>query len=187
MPGADLEATVELPLRDFFTGTTRRLELSDSEGKPHTIDVRIPKGVKDGERLRVKGKGAPGRGGGPSGDLYLRIHASPHPVFQRQGSNLVVTLPLWPWEAALGTEVEVPTLTGSVRLKIPPNSQANSKMRVRGKGLPSRDGKHGDQIVTLQIIMPSEISTQEQQLYEQLKAIDHPNPRAHLIKEASHA
>ena len=187
MPGADLEAAVELPLRDFLTGTTRRLELSDTTGKPHVIEVRIPKGVKDGERLRVKGKGTPGRGGGPPGDLYLRIHASPHPVFQRQGSNIVVTLPLWPWEAALGTEVEVPTLTGTVRLKIPPKSQSNHKMRLRGKGLPSRGGKHGDQIVILNIVLPSEMSAHEQQLYEQLKTIDHPNPRAHLIKEAPHA
>ena len=187
MPGADLEATVQLPLRDFLSGTTRRLELTDAMGKPHIIDVRIPKGVKEGERLRVKGKGAPGRGEGPSGDLYLRIHALPHPVFQQQGIHLSVTLPLWPWEAALGTEVEVPTLTGPVRLKIPPKSQSQQKMRLRGKGLPSRGDKHGDQIVILDITLPSEMSGQEQELYEQLKNIDHPNPRAHLIKEATHA
>ncbi len=187
MPGADLEATVQLPLRDFLSGTTRRLELTDVTGKPHTIDVRIPKGVKEGERLRVKGKGASGRGGGPAGDLYLRIHALPHPVFQQQGIHLTVKLPIWPWEAALGTEVEVPTLTGPVRLKIPPKSQSEQKMRLRGKGLPSREGKHGDQIVILNIIVPSEMTSHEQELYEQLKNIDHPNPRDYLIKEATHA
>jgi len=187
MPGADLEAAVQLPLRDFLSGTTRRLELTDATGKPHIIDVRIPKGVKEGERLRVKGKGAPGRGGGPSGDLYLRIHALPHPVFQKQGIHLSVTLPIWPWEAALGTDVEVPTLTGPVRLKIPPKSQSKQKMRLRGKGLPSRGGKHGDQIIILDITLPTEMTSHEQELYQQLKTIDHPNPRDHLIKEATHA
>ncbi|GJL55468.1 MAG: molecular chaperone DnaJ [Nitrospirales bacterium] len=187
MPGADLETTIQLPLRDFLSDTTQRLELTDATGTPHIIEVRIPKGVKDGERLRVKGKGASGRGGGPAGDLYLRIHALPHPVFQQQGIHLLVTLPIWPWEAALGTEVEVPTLTGPVRLKIPPKSQSKQKMRLRGKGLPSRGEKHGDQIVILDIIIPSEMTSHEQQLYEQLKNIAHSDPRAHLIKEATHA
>ncbi len=187
MPGADLESSVQLPLREFLSGTTRRLELTDATGKPHVIDIRIPKGVKEGQRLRVKGKGAPGRGGGPSGNLYLHIHALPHPVFQQHGANLFVTLPLWPWEAALGTEVEVPTLTGSVNLKIPPKSQAKQKMRLKGKGLPARKGIHGDQFVILEITLPPDMTEQEQELYIQLKNIDHPNPRTRLMQEAIHA
>ncbi|MGB0908895.1 MAG: DnaJ C-terminal domain-containing protein [Nitrospirales bacterium] len=186
MPGADLETSIQLPLREFLSGTTRRLELTDATGKPHVIDIRIPKGVMEGQRLRVKGKGAPGRGGGPSGNLYLHIHALSHSVFQQQGSNLFVTLPLWPWEAALGTEVEVPTLTGSVNLKIPPNSQAKQKLRLKGKGLPAQKGTHGDQLVILEIILPSKMTEQEQELYTQLKAIDHPNPRTRLMQEANH-
>ncbi|WP_447971471.1 DnaJ C-terminal domain-containing protein [Nitrospira sp. M1] len=187
MPGADLETTVQLPLREFLSGATRRLEFTNATGKPHIIDIRIPKGVKDGERLRVRGKGAPGRGGGPPGDLYLHIHALPHPVFQRQGMNLLVTLPVWPWEAALGTDVEVPTLQGPVRLTIPPLSQSKQKMRLRGKGLPSRKGQYGDQFVVLEIVLPHELSTREHELYEQLKTLEHPDPRAHLMQEATHA
>ena len=187
MPGADLEASVQLPLREFLSGTTRRLELTDATGTPHVIDIRIPKGIKEKQRLRVKGKGAPGRGGAPSGNLYLHIHALPHPVFQKQGADLVITLPLWPWEAALGTEVEVPTLTGSVNVTIPPNSQAKQKLRLKGKGLPAQKGTHGDQFVILEITLPPDMTEQEQKLYTQLKTIDHPNPRAHLMKEASHA
>ncbi len=187
IPGADLEAAVQLPLRDFLTGTTRRLELTDAMGTPHVIDIRIPKGVKEGQRLRVKGKGAPGRGGGPSGNLYLHIHALPHPIFQQRDADLYVTLPLWPWEAALGTEVKVPTLTGLVNVTIPAKSQSNQKMRLKGKGLPAGKGTHGDQFVILEITLPSEMTKNEQDLYEQLKAIDHPNPRTRLIQEATHA
>ncbi len=187
MPGADLEASVQLPLQEFLSGTTRRLELADATGKSHIIDIRIPKGLREGQRLRVKGKGAPGRGGAPSGNLYLHIHALPHPVYQQQGSNLFVTLPLWPWEAALGTEVEVPTLTGLVNLKIPPKSQTRQKLRLQGKGLPAQKGTHGDLFVILEISLPPDLTQEEQELYTQLKAIDHPNPRTRLIQEATHA
>jgi DnaJ-class molecular chaperone len=187
MAGADLEATAQLTLREVFTGTTRRLQIPDPAGKAHTLDVRIPKGVKDGERVRVKGKGTPGRGGGPRGDLYLRVHVAPHPVFHRTGNHLTIHLPLWPWEAALGTEVQVPTLTGPVRLKIPPGSQTKQKMRLKGKGLPNRSGSPGDQFVILNITMPDSLTEQEQNLYEQLKGIEHPDPRTHLMHEATHA
>ena len=186
MPGADLEATASLTLREVVTGTTRRLQLGDVVGKPQTLDVRIPKGVLDGERVKVKGKGAPGRGGGPPGDLYLRVHITPHPVFQRKGANLFVTLPVWPWEAVLGTEVQVPTLTGSVRLKIPPGSQAQQKMRLKGKGLPNRSGGQGDQVVILEIVVPTSLTDQERELYEQCKTVEHPDPRLNLLREGTH-
>ena len=186
MPGADLEATVPLTLRDVFTTTTRRLNLTDSEGKPQTIDVRIPKGVQHGERVRVKGKGAPGRGGGPRGNLYLRVHLESHPVFQRHGADLYVDLPVWPWETALGTEVEVPTLNGHVKLKIPFGSQSKQKMRLKGKGLPTRSGGHGDQFVVLNVVMPTSLDEEEKRLYEELKKVEHPDPRLTLMREAAH-
>ncbi len=187
MPGADLEATVQLPLQEFLTGTTRRLELTDAMGTPHVIDIRIPKGIKEGQRLRVKGKGAPGRGGGPSGNLYLHIQGLPHPIFQQRGADLYVPLPLWPWEAALGTDVQVPTLTGLVNLTIPPKSKAKQQLRLKGKGLPLGKGTHGDQFVTLEITLPPDITDAEKELYKQLKAIDHPNPRTRLLQESTHA
>lgn len=186
MAGADLEATVQLSLREVFTGTSRKLAMTDSSGKPRTLEVRIPKGVQDGERVRVKGKGAPGQGGGPPGDLYLRIHLSPHPVFSPQGSDIMMTLPVWPWEAALGAEVQVPTLTGPVRLKIPAGSQSNQRMRLRGKGLPTRSGSHGDQFAVLQIAVPSHLSPEDKDLFAQLEKLQHPDPRLKLMREAAH-
>ena len=186
MPGADLEANVPLTLQEVFTGTARKLTLTDTSGKPRTLEVRIPKGVQDGERVRVKGKGAPGQGGAPSGHLYLRVHLTPHPVFTPQGSNIIITLPVWPWEAALGAEVEVPTLTSPVRLTIPAGSQAKQKLRLKGKGLPTRSGSHGDQIVVLDITVPSDLSGEEKNLFEQLAKLQHPDPRSKLMREASH-
>ena len=168
MSGADLEANVQLTLHEVIHGTSRQLTLNDPSGKLQTLEVRIPKGVKDGERVRVKGKGAPGQQGGSAGDLYLHVNFAPHPVFRPEGSDILVNLPVWPWEAALGTDVEVPTLTGPVRLKIPPESQSNQKMRLKGKGLPTRSGSNGDQFVILDIVLPSSVSAEEKNLFEEI-------------------
>jgi DnaJ-class molecular chaperone len=186
MAGADLEATLPISLREAYTGTRRTLNLPGASGTPRPIEVRIPAGVRDGERLRVKGKGEPGRGGGPSGDLFFHVQIASHPVFQRKDADILVTLPLWPWEAVLGAEVQVPTLSGNVRLKIPPGSQPRQRMRLKGKGLPKRSGGHGDQFVVLDIVIPKSLSPEEQSLYEQLAKFDHPDPRISLLYEAIH-
>ncbi len=186
MPGADLETDLPVSLREAFTGTRRTLSLPDATGQSRQIEVRIPGGVRDGERLRVKGKGAPGRGGGPPGDLFFHVHIAPHPVFQRKNADILITLPLWPWEAMLGTEIEVPTLSGSVHVKIPPESQAQQRLRLKGKGLPKRTGGYGDQFVIIAIITPQTPSPEERQLYEQLATFDHPDPRLSLLREAAH-
>jgi len=186
MPGADLETDLPVSLREAFTGTRRTLTLPDATGQSRQIEVRIPAGVRDGERLRVKGKGAPGRGGGPPGDLFFHVHIAPHPVFQRKNADILITLPLWPWEAMLGIDVQVPTLSGSVRLKIPPGSQPQQRLRLKGKGLPKRTGGHGDQFVILEIVTPQTPSSEERQLYEQLAKFDHPDPRSSLLREAAH-
>ena len=185
MAGADLEANVQLTLREVYQGASRRLNLTDPNGTLNTIEVRIPKGVQDGERVRVKGKGAPGQGEAPPGDLYLHINIAPHTVFHPQGHDIVVNLPVWPWEAALGTHVEVPTLSGPVRLKIPPGSQSKQKMRLKGKGLPTRSGTNGDQLVMLDIVIPSTVSKEEKQLFENLEQLPHPDPRSNLMERAS--
>ena len=186
MGGADLEANVQVTLREALRGTSRRLTLTDVNGKLQTLEVRIPKGVLDGERVRVKGKGAPGQGGAPSGDLYLHVNFAPHPVFRPQGSDIVVNLPVWPWEAALGGDIEVPTLSGPVRLKIPPGSQSKQKMRIKGKGLPTRSGTYGDQIVVLEVVVPPSVSPEEKGLFEELAKLKHSDPRSTLISEAAH-
>ena len=186
MAGADLEAGLPISLREAFTGTRRTVTLPDATGTPRPIEVRIPAGVRNGERLRVKGKGSPGRGGGPPGNLFFHVHISPHPVFHRKNADILVTLPLWPWEAVIGTEVQVPTLSGPVRLKIPPDSQPHQRMRLKGKGLPQRTGGHGDQFVVLNIVMPKTTSPEDHHLYEQLAKADHPDPRSSLLREATH-
>lgn len=208
--GEDLEATVRLTLREVLTGVSRRIQLSEptpcptcrgtglvrgnpcptcggagSRTETKTIDVRIPAGVQEGTRVRVAGKGAPGHNGGKPGDLYLLIHIEPHPVFQRQGSDIHVTVPVWPWEAALGAEVLAPTLTDPVRVKVPPGSRAGAKLRLRGKGLPTASGGHGDLFVTLQIVMPPAVTEEERKLYEQLARLPHTDPRADLLRTAA--
>jgi DnaJ-class molecular chaperone len=149
-----------------------------------TIEVKIPAGVQDGTRVRVAGKGQPGMNGGKRGDLYLHVTIAPDRVFQRHGSDLHVVLPVWPWEAALGAEVMAPTLGEPVRVKIPPGSQADGKLRLKGKGLPTASGTHGDLFLLLQITMPSSLSDAERKLYEDLRRLRHHDPRADLLATA---
>ncbi len=118
-----------------------------------SLKVTIPAGVVDGERIRLKGQGAPGPGGGPAGDLYLHIRLVPHPLFDVEGRNLAITIPVAPWEAALGAKVQVPTLAGRINLTIAPGSQSGQRLRVRGKGLVGRGGQ-GDLIAVLKVVMP---------------------------------
>jgi len=211
MAGADLEASIELSLREVLTGTSRRFTIHEQvdcktchgKGKvenkpchtcggagtttiPRTVEVRIPAGVRQGERLKVAGKGSPGHLGGPRGNLYLSIHLKPHRLFHHDKQNVIVVLPVWPWEAALGTTVEVPTLDGPVKLKIPPKSSSGSKLRLKGKGLPDRSGKRGDQLVTLKVVVPSSLTDEETRLYEQLGKTAHPDPRQSLFQEAAY-
>jgi DnaJ-class molecular chaperone len=207
--GEDLETEADLTLREVLTGVTKRVTLREPEscptcqgsgrlkGRPcptclgsgsvmesKTIEVRIPAGVQDGTRVRVAGKGQPGMNGGRRGDLYLHVHILPDPVFRQQGSDLHVTLPVWPWEAALGAEVMAPTLGEPVRVKIPPGSKAESKLRLKGKGLPTAAGGHGDLFLHLHIVMPSSLSDEERKHYEQLKRLRHDDPRVDLLAAA---
>jgi DnaJ-class molecular chaperone len=148
-----------------------------------TIEVKIPAGVQDGTRVRVAGKGQPGSNGGKRGDLYLHVIIPPDPVFRRQGSDIHVMLPIYPWEAALGAEVMAPTLTEPVRVKVPAGSRAEGKLRLKGKGLPSATGGHGDLFLTLQIVMPPSLTEEEQTLYERLGREKHPDPRTELLNQ----
>ncbi len=140
--------------------------------------VKIPAGVRDGQRLRVSGQGEPGHGGGPPGDLYLRVRLASHPDFRVAGGDLYYDLDLAPWEAALGASVSVPTLGGSVNIKIPSGTQTGQRLRVRGRGLTSRGSDAGDLYVVARIQMPKEISAKEKALWEQLAKESHFDPRA---------
>jgi curved DNA-binding protein len=133
-----------------------------------SLNVKIPAGVTDGERIRLKGQGAPGIGGGANGDLYLTIRFAPHPKFDVEGENLIITLPLAPWELALGTEVAVPTLTGKINLKVPAGSQNGQRMRAKGHGLQSKAGERGYLFVQLKAVMPKKSDDETKALWQEL-------------------
>lgn len=188
MPGQDYEALVHITLEEAARGTEVSLNLNvpeyDAEGMPRrapkTITVRIPKGATDGQKLRVPGKGGVGINGGPAGALYIDIKLRPHPLFQPSGHDLYLEVPVTPWEATLGTSIEVPTLDSKVRLKIAAGATAGQKLRLTGKGLPKPGGGHGDLYAVLQVVTPSAVSDRERTLYEELGRISTFNPRSHF-------
>jgi curved DNA-binding protein len=172
-PGEDYEVPVRLSLEEAFRGTERTVQL---DGRSFT--ARIPPGATDGQRLRLRGKGGAGANGGPPGDLYLQIHLEPHPLFRVNGHDLDLEVPLAAWEAALGAQVEIPTMTGRVTMKVPPGSKAGQRLRLAGKGLPKPGGGAGDLYATLSIEVPSPLTEPEKRLFEELRRGSKFNPRA---------
>jgi molecular chaperone DnaJ len=151
------------------------------EVRPRTVKVRVPVGVDDGQRIRVKGRGTPGLNGGPPGDLYVVVHVSPHPVFGRSGkSDLTVKVPITFPEAALGTQVKVPTLAAPVTVKVPPGTQSGKTVRVRGKGIQRGSGDPGALLVTFDVIVPSELDEDARKTVEELAGKLPANPREFL-------
>lgn len=150
--GADVSYAIKVDFLEAILGAKKRLRLA--EGK--TLDVSLKPGSEDGQTLRLKGQGKPGRGGGPAGDALIAIEVSPHPIFTRQGRDIHLELPVGLKEAALGASVQVPTVHGKVALKIPANSSSGRTLRLKGKGVPGANGQPaGDQYVTLKIVLPS--------------------------------
>jgi curved DNA-binding protein len=188
MPGQDYEIAAHLTVEEVARGIELEVPISVTEMTPEgqlrratkTVKVRIPKGATDGQRLRVPGKGGAGQGGGPNGDLYVDIQLRPHDLFRVDGHDLYLELPVAPWEAALGAEVQIPTLDGRVSVKVPPASRAGQKLRVRGKGLPRPGGGEGDLYAVLQLVTPSVLSEREKELYRELDQLSTFNPRAHF-------
>ncbi|MGE7385794.1 molecular chaperone DnaJ [Streptomyces sp. NPDC004126] len=154
-----------------------------------TMQVRIPAGVSDGQRIRLRGKGAPGERGGPAGDLYVVVHVGSHPVFGRKGDNLTVTVPVTIAEAALGADIKVPTLGGpAVTLKLPPGTPTGRTMRARGKGAVRKDGTRGDLLVTVEVAVPAELSDKAREALEMYRdATGSEDPRALLFESAKGA
>ena len=153
------------------------------ERRPRQVKVRIPAGVDDGQRIRLKGKGGPGRDGGPSGDLYVVVRVEPHRLFARKGRDLLLTVPITFAEAALGAEITVPTLEGSpVTLRVPAGTSSGRTFRVRGRGVPGPRGV-GDLLVTVEVAVPKKLSPAERQAVEALAAAANGSPRAHLLTD----
>ncbi len=181
----DMPVFLEETLKDDKKTIQYQLPKYDGSGRVQqvrkTLNVKIPKGVSHGERIRLKGQGGPGFGKGAAGDLYLRIKLVPHPSFDAVGHDLHLTLPIAPWEAALGARVEVPTLDSKINLTIQPGSQSGQRLRVKGHGLPTRSGR-GDLYVILKVVMPTKEETEKaRELWQSLQATHASfNPRGDL-------
>lgn len=187
--GQDIETDMPIFLEDTLTTTSKSISYSlphrDAHGRVShvnkTLNVKIPAGVADGERIRLKGQGGQGLGDAPSGDLYLRIRLVPHPLFDVEAHNLILTVPIAPWEAALGTSLEAPTLSGKIKLTIPANSQTGQRLRIRGKGLVRKQG-HGDLYAVLKVVMPESVSEESKRHWQQLADAAVFDPRAEWRK-----
>ena len=169
MRGGDQEGHISLNLEEAVRGTTRKVTLLDPvTGQQRTFDVKIPKGVRTGQRIRLGGQGGSGHGGAEAGDLYLTVDLEPHADFRVEGGDLHAVLPITPWEAALGGEVALRTIDGDVILRIPPGTSSGRKIRLKGKGLPGRAGEDGDLYAEVRIVVPPELSQDERSLFQRL-------------------
>jgi len=179
--GHDVESDLLVTLHEALNGSVRQLTLRRSDeansGASDTFRVRIPAGATEGRLIRVPGKGAVGRNGGEPGDLFLRVRLARHPDFRVKGNDLYHDLQLAPWEAVLGATVTVPTLDGSVSLKIPAGAQPDQQLRVRGRGLPGEGGARGELYVVINIAVPESVTSEEQALWRQLGEQSRFNPR----------
>jgi curved DNA-binding protein len=182
--GRDHHARIDITLEEAYRGTTRMLELKRPEVKPdgsvelrsHTVRVTIPAGVSEGQLIRLAGQGGPATGPGNAGDLYLETHILPDKLFALDNRDVTITLPVAPWEAALGASVMVPTLGGPVEMRIPAGAQSGQKLRLRGRGLPGPSP--GDQYVQLKVVLPPADSAQAKALYEDMRSKLGFDPRA---------
>ena len=185
-PGSDLEYQVNVGFWQAIKGDTVKLSIvrHDEQGhqKTEIIEFRIKPGTRDGQRIRLPGKGNPGIRGGPPGDLYLIIRLGEHPVFRRDGDNILVTVPVSASEAALGAKIDVPTIDGRTQLKIPPGTQSGQKLRLREKGVASatKEGTRGDQIVEIKIVVPEARDLRARELWQELQKLTRDDPRAEL-------
>jgi curved DNA-binding protein len=167
--GGDTEAAIQLTLEEAVHGGTREITLSDNEtGQRRTLSVRIPEGIRPGQKIRLAGRGQPGFDGSPAGDLLLKVEILPDPRFRIEGSDLYTTVPVTPWEAALGGEAEVETPTGRLRVRIPAGTSSGRKIRLRERGLSAPGGTKGDLFAEFRIVVPEQLSERERALFEQL-------------------
>ncbi len=175
--GSDHETEMEVTVEEAYNGTERTLSINGPDG-PRTIDVNIPAGVVDGQRIRLRGQGGQGSGGGETGDLYLIVRIAPHPRYRLDGRDLHVLLPLAPWEAALGASVDIDTPGGTATVNVPVGTSSHRRLRLKGRGLPNKRGKPGDLYAEAQIKVPRSPSADERELLEQLGTVSTFNPRS---------
>ena len=179
--GQDQTVNIRIDIEDAFRGAERLLRLQISDGitqGARKLNVKIPPGVTSGQQIRLAGQGQPGARGGARGDLYLQVEIEPHPIYRLEGKDVLVDLPITPWEAALGASVAVPTLGGKVDVKVPVGSSSGRRLRLKGRGLGGQSP--GDQYITLQITTPPADSAHAKALYKKMAEQMPFNPREHL-------
>ena len=180
--GQDIETDMPLFLEETLVTTTKPISYH-LDGKNKTLQVKIPAGTANGDRIRLKGQGGSGYAGAENGDLYLRIKWVPHPLFDVEYHDLILTLALTPWEAALGTKIEIPTLRNNIQLSIPANSQTGQRLRIRGQGLNSKIG-NGDLYAVLKVVMPTSTNDTTKRLWQELSEAENFNPRTEWRKSS---
>jgi len=167
--GSDVEADIMVTLEEALHGSKRTVSLRrGNSDKIETYQVKIPKGVHEGQRIRLAGQGEAGAGGGKHGDLFLRVRLARHPDFTVEGSDMIHEVKIPPWQAALGDDLEVPTLEGSARLKLPSGTQSGQRFRLRGHGLPAASGTRGDLFVETQVQIPKKLTDREREIWKEL-------------------
>jgi curved DNA-binding protein len=176
IPGADQEAELVLTVEEAYQGGRRTITLQGPAG-PRTLSVMIPRGVVNGQRIRLAGQGGRGADGGPPGDLYLVVRLADHPRYHVEGRDIHVRLPVTPWEAALGANVAIETPGGEAKVKVPPGTSSGRRLRLRGLGLPNPRGEPGDLYAEIRIMVPREPNDAERRLFEQLAAVSEFDPR----------
>lgn len=182
--GRDVETEITISFDEAINGVTKTVRYTiDPRAGAQEVKVRIPPGIENGKRLRVAGKGEPGTGGAPAGDLFVTVHVLPHPVFGRDGKNLTLRLPVSFPEAALGAEVKVPTLDGEVTMRIPAGTPSGKTLRVRGRGIANGSGHKGDLLVTLDVQVPKSLDAKQRAAVESLAAVLTDDPRAGLLRQ----
>ena len=172
--GEDVSSKITVTLEEAFSGATKPIRRPSGSRQKGTLNVKIPAGITAGKKIRLSGQGKDGMGGKP-GDLYIEVAIAPHSHYKVEGKDIYLDLPIAPWEAALGAKITVPTLAGKISLKIPANAKSGQKMRLKGRGLPSKEA--GDQFVVLQIMVPSADTDTAKKLYQQMAEELHFNPR----------
>ena len=183
--GHDYDVSARISLEDSHKGCTLSLQVEQADG-PHSLQVTVPPGVREGQKVRLRGRGGKGRDGGADGDIYLHIALLPHRVFRADGHDLYFDLALAPWEAALGAEIEVPTLDAPVLLTVPAGSSTGRRLRLRARGMNNGKGGRGDLYAVIRIDVPASLTARERELFQGLAAASSFSPRAASPKENLH-
>lgn len=178
--GADLEHDLSIPFASAVLGGEAQIAVQRSDGRTETIRVKIPAGIEDGKKIRLRGQGEPGANGGPAGDILIRVAIAPHPHFRRFGKRLEVSVPITLAEAIAGAKIDFPTPHGTITLTVPPGSSSGRKLRVKGQGVKAGSGEPGDLFAELEIVMPKDLSDEDRRQLAEIAQRYNENPRAEL-------